>query len=131
MPKEIVLEFIKVLNNADIESMLTFISRDHVFIDSLGNKIFGKENMENAWNGYFHIFPDYKIDVKEIFEHNNTIIILGKASGTYKNIKTDDDKYYWRIPVAIKVLVDGKKILHWQVFADNSPVIDIIKAMKN
>jgi hypothetical protein len=46
---------------------------------------------------------------------------------TYKtNKNSSDDSNHWRIPSSWKVIVVGDKIKLWQVYADNSVVIDIV-----
>lgn len=95
------------------------MSTDHVFIDSQGNKMTGSENMKYAWLSYFGLFPDYKIEITDTLKNDSIIVFLGFASGTYKS-------NHWRIPASWKTIVHDRQIQLWQVYADNSVVIDII-----
>ena len=43
--------------------IVSLCTADHIFIDSLGSQLSGRERLEQAWAGYFSLFPDYRIDV--------------------------------------------------------------------
>jgi hypothetical protein len=122
-----VLDFVAAINNADIDKICGLMTNDHLFIDSRDNRETGKENMKKAWIGYFALFPDYKIEVNEILVKDPIICLLGYASGTYKNLKNTINSNHWRIPAAWTAITKGDKIQVWQVYTDNSIVMDIIK----
>jgi ketosteroid isomerase-like protein len=126
MKNKILLEFIDAINTANIDSIYSLMSDDHVFIDSQDNKSTGKENMKQGWIGYFALFPDYKIEILETIESDSFICLFGYASGTYKNLKSNDISNYWRIPAAWRAVIRNNQIKQWQVYADNSVVVDII-----
>jgi ketosteroid isomerase-like protein len=127
MNTKIVLDFVSAINNIDVDGIHNLISEDHLFIDSQDNRMYGREEMKKAWISYFSIFPDYKIEIMEIFEKESLICILGYASGTYKGIQNENNSNYWRIPAAWTAIVSDKKIKQWQVYADNIIIADIIK----
>jgi len=56
---------------------------DGEFIDSLGNRIQGREKLRSAWTGYFKMVPDYSISHSEIFAQGNTVAVFGSAQGTF------------------------------------------------
>ena len=130
MKTDIILDFIDAINNADVDKIYNLMTSDHLFIDSQGNKADDKEKMKQAWVGYFKLFPDYKIEVSEIFEKNFLFCILGHASGTYKNIQNENNSNHWRIPAAWKAIVKDNQVKHWQVYADNLIVMEIINRNK-
>ena len=130
MNSKIVLDFIDAINNANLDKMVDLMTIDHVFVDSQDNKTIGKDKMRQAWMGYFALFPDYRIEINEILEKDNLIGIFGYASGTYRNMITEDKSNYWRIPAAWRVLVKENQIKCWQVYADNIIVLDIINKNK-
>jgi hypothetical protein len=103
------------------------MTHDQLFIDSQGNEMMGRENMVKAWAGYFNLFPNYTIEITDILQNDSIIVLLGYASGTYKpDNKSSDIARHWRIPASWKVMITGGQIKLWQVYADNSVVIDII-----
>ena len=128
MDIKVVFDFIESINGANIEKICNLMSNDHVFIDSQGNEMIGIENMKKAWIGYFELFPDYKIEIMDTIQNDSIIVMLGYASGTYnlKNKKKDLNNH-WRIPAAWKAMVVNEKIKLWQVYADNSIVLEILK----
>ena len=128
--KNIVLSYIDAINKADIDGLLNLMTDDHILIDSQNNKMTGKDNLRQAWIGYFDLFPDYKIEVNEILEKDSLICILGYASGTYKNLKNDDNSNFWKIPLALAAIIKDNYISQWQIYADNLVVIDIINKNK-
>jgi hypothetical protein len=126
MKTKIVLDFIDAINSGNVDNICSLMTIDHIFIDSQDNKTVGKDIMRQAWIGYFALFPDYKIEINEIFEKDTLICILGYAGGTYKNLINEHNSNYWRVPAAWKAVVKDDKIKLWQVYADNIIVMDII-----
>lgn len=51
---------------------------------------------------------------------------LGHASGTYKNLDNPNNSNHWRIPAVWKAIIIENQVKHWQVYADNIIVMDII-----
>jgi hypothetical protein len=127
MNQEIVLEFIKQINEQHVEKILELMTDEHSFIDAHGVVIKGKDSLRDAWKGYFEWFPDYKIEVRQIMERENTVGIFGFASGTYRDMRTDYNENYWGIPASWKAIVENGKIKEWQVYADTKIVFDIMR----
>ena len=130
MKTKVVFDFADAISHADVDKIYSLMADDHLFIDSQGNKLKGKERMKKAWTEYFGLFPDYKIEIDEVFEKDSLICILGFASATYKNIHNENDSNHWRIPAAWKAIIKDNQIKHWQVYADNLIVMDIINRNK-
>ncbi len=126
MNTEIVLDFIDAINSTNVDKICSLMTDDHIFIDSQDNRTTGIKNMKQAWIGYFELFPDYKIEIKEIFEKVSLFCLTGYASGTYKNLKNENNSNYWRIPAAWSAIIKNNKVKQWQVYADNIIVMDII-----
>ena len=130
MKTKVVFDFADAINNADADKIYSLMTDDHLFVDSQGNKMEGKEKMKKAWTEYFGLFPDYKIEIEEIYEKDSSICIIGHASGTYKNLHNENDSNHWRIPAAWKAIIKDNQVKHWQVYADNLVVMDIINRNK-
>ncbi|MDR2918572.1 MAG: nuclear transport factor 2 family protein [Tannerella sp.] len=127
MKKRVILKYIKAINEADIDKLYSLMTPEHIFIDAHDNRVLGKDAMKQSWIGYFKMFPDYLIEVDEIIEGDSSYAILGYASRTYKNLKNENNSNYYRVPAAWKAIVEDSLIKHWQVYADNVHVIEIIK----
>jgi len=130
MSKEIIMQFIDAINKHDIEALVSLMPEDHTFIDAHGNEMTGKDTMKKGWIGYFSWFPDYKIEITDIFEKANEAALFGFAGGTYKGINPETN--YCRVPAAWKAVIENGKVKLWQVYADTKIPLDIIeKSIKN
>lgn len=118
--KDIVLKFIEAINAADVEKIYPLMAQDHVFVDNIGSEYKGAGFMKKGWESYFALFPDYKIEVTEIYDHGSILVLLGRASGSYKGEKSR----HWQIPAAWRAEVENGKVLRWQVFADTKLQFD-------
>jgi ketosteroid isomerase-like protein len=130
MKKKVILDFVDAINCTEVDRISDLMTIDHLFIDSQDNRTVGKDTMIQAWIGYFSWFPDYKIEINEIFEKDSLFCILGYASGTYRNLTNENNSNHWRIPAAWTAIVEDNHIKKWQVFADNIIVMDIINRNK-
>lgn len=122
----VICNYIDAVNRADVDELYALMSDDYLFIDAHDNHVYGKDAMRESWTGYFAMFPDYRIEVEEIFMKGSSACLLGYASGTYRGLKDDAGSNYWRIPAAWKVAAANGQVAFWQVFADNIIVMDII-----
>ncbi len=125
--EEVANQFIAAINQHDVEGICRLMTEDHTFIDSGGDVYSGIEQMLQSWSGYFKMFPDYKIEAPEFVVSGDNIILLGKASGTYTSDGTLRPESHWEIPAAWKAVVEGEKVKLWQVFADNAPLMEIMR----
>jgi ketosteroid isomerase-like protein len=125
MKKQIFYNFVEAINAHNVDQLCLLMTDDHKFIDSQGNETVGKEQMRVGWIGYFKIFPDYKIEVTEIFLNGDTIAAFCFAGGTYKG-SSDKKEYYWHLPASWKAITKNDKIQLWQVYADSKIPYDII-----
>jgi len=124
--KEIVLAFVKAINDHDVDKIYELMPEDHVFIDGYGEKHVGKNGMKEGWQSYYQMFPDYSIEITDLFKQKLAFGLFGYASGTYKNIKDKSDSNFWKTTAAWKAIVENKKIKHWQVYCDYTRLMEII-----
>ncbi len=139
--KRTLLSFIDRINAHDVEGLAELMSDDHTFIDAHGNQVSGKKKMTAGWRGYFEWFPDYCIEVNEVFEENDalgsdeasgvvearengeTFALFGFAGGSFKGKQSER----WRLPAAWKASVKDGRVALWQVFADTKIPFEIIE----
>ncbi len=119
-------KFVEAINAHDVGAIGELMGDEHTFIDSGGGVYTDVEQMIKGWPGYYAMFPDYKIEISETFISGDTVILWGKASGTYSSDGTLKLENHWEIPAAWKAIVKDDKIKLWQVIADNSIVAEII-----
>jgi ketosteroid isomerase-like protein len=121
--KETILAFIDRINAHDAEGLGEFMSDDHTFIDAHGNQVSGREKMIPGWRGYFAWFPDYYIEVTDVFEDGDQLALFGFAGGSFQGKQTES----WRLPAAWKAEVKDGRVTLWQVFADTKIPFEIIE----
>lgn len=126
METKVVIDFADAISHANLDKIYSLMTDDHLFIDSHGNKVKGKEKMKKAWKMYFSLFPDYKIEIEETYEKDSSVCCLGYASGTYRNLHNENNSNHWRVPAAWKAIIKDGQVKHWQVYADNIIMMDII-----
>jgi ketosteroid isomerase-like protein len=121
--KNTILAFIDRINAHDVEGLAVLMSDDHTFIDAHGNQVSGREKMIAGWHGYFEWFPDYSIEVTEVFEDGDKLALFGFAGGSFQNREGEK----WRLPAAWKAIVKDGRVTLWQVFADTKIPFEIIE----
>lgn len=121
--KQTIFAFIERINAHDVEGLAALMSGDHTFIDAHGKQVGGKEKMIAGWHAYFEWFPDYYIEVTDVFEAGDKAALFGFAGGSFQNNPTES----WRLPAAWKAEVKDGRVTLWQVFADTKTPFEIIE----
>jgi len=114
-PGQIAHAFVDAINRQDPAALAGLMTEDHVFIDSLGARVEGRERMKAGWAGYFKIAPGYTIAVDETYPAGSVVVMLGIAQGTYGG-------EIWQTPAAWRAVIRGSQIAEWRVYADNEPL---------
>jgi len=120
---ETILAFINRINAHDVAGLGALMSDDHTFIDAHGNQVAGREKMIAGWRGYFEWFPDYFIEVTDVFDDGERLALFGFAGGAFKGKQTES----WRLPAAWRAIVKEGRVTLWQVFADTKIPFEIIE----
>ena len=126
-----VLQFLERINQHDADKLAELMAEDHVFIDSLGQSVTGRENMRLGWRGYYAFCPDYWVSHEEIFSSGGLVGVLRTAGGTIAADGELPPENKWRTSAAWLAIVKGGLIKQRTVYADNKPVYDIIARLKN
>lgn len=125
--KEIVLAFVKAINDHDVNKIYDLMTDDHTFIDGSGGKHSGRSDMKKGWQNYYQMFPDYSIEITDILESDSLIGLFGYASGTYKIKNNKTNSNFWKTTAAWKAIVEDQKIKLWQVYCDYTSLMEKIK----
>jgi ketosteroid isomerase-like protein len=123
---DVVLEFLDRINQHDVDKLAEYMTEDHVFIDSLGHSVSGRENMRAGWRGYFAFCPDYWVAHEEIFPSGRLVAVFGAAGGTIADKGKLPPENRWRTSAAWLGIVENGLVKQWRVYADNKPVYDIL-----
>jgi ketosteroid isomerase-like protein len=129
-PVDIVLQFMACINRHDVDALAGYMSADHVFIDSLGQSVAGRDRMKAGWRAYFEFCPDYRVSHEEAFAQRDRVAVFGAAGGTIAAGGGLPPENRWRASAAWLAVVDGGLIKQWRVYADNKPVYDILARSK-
>jgi uncharacterized protein (TIGR02246 family) len=129
-PTEIVLRFLECINQRDADKLAELMTEDHVFVDSLGQSVRGREKMRAGWRGYYAFCPDYWVSHEEIFASGNSVAVFGAAGGILAANGKLPPENKWRTRVAWLAIVENGLVKEWRVYADNKPVYDIMAKSK-
>jgi ketosteroid isomerase-like protein len=125
-PVEALLAFLDAINQHDADRLAALMTEDHVFIDSLGKSVQGRETMRAGWRGYFTLCPDYRVSHEDIFHNAGVVAAFGVAGGTIRINGNLDPENRWQSPAAWRAVVRDGLIREFRVYADNKPVYDIL-----
>jgi len=125
-PASVAHAFVKSINQRSVEQIASLMTDDHVFIDSLGTKVAGRQKMQSGWQGYFGMVPDYSITIDETFVDGFVVVMLGTAQGTYSSGGALRPENRWQTPAAWRAVVRGSLVAEWRIYADNEPIRRII-----
>ena len=112
--------FVEAINHHSPDEIADLMTEDHVFIDSLGTRVAGRDQMKQGWQAYFNMVPDYSIAVDETFAEGDVVVMLGSARGTYAGSQ-------WETPAAWRAVVRDSRIAEWRVYADNEPIRQLMR----
>ena len=116
---EALRQFVAAINQHDIGAINALMTTDHMFVDSVGNRVQGASSMQVGWCSYFAMCSDYWIRTDHVMTEGDVVMAVGEAGGTIDGVS-------WRTPAAWKGLVHEGKLAEWRVFADNKPVYEIL-----
>jgi ketosteroid isomerase-like protein len=125
-PTDVVLRFLERINQHDADKLAELMTENHVFTDSLGNAVSGRETMRLGWRGYYAVCPDYWVSHEEIFSNGDRVAVFGAAGGTIAANGRLPAENKWRTPAAWLAIVENGLVKEWRVYADNKPVYGII-----
>jgi ketosteroid isomerase-like protein len=111
--------FVAAINHHGVDVLAALMTDDHLFVDSLGNRMQGAAAMRAGWRGYFAMCPDYWIQIRTLLMEQDTVLATGEAGGTIDGVQ-------WKTPAAWQAVIRGELVSEWLVFADNKPVYEIL-----
>lgn len=126
-PISVVLKFKELINSRDAEAVCALLTPDSMFVDSMGNRVNGRDRLRESWKGYFEIVPDYTISHFCIVANGDVVGMFGHAQGTFSKDGTLCHEDFWKTPTAWRVVVNDGLIARWEVFADNEPIRSVMR----
>jgi ketosteroid isomerase-like protein len=110
-PRTVTIQFNDNINNRNLVGLAGLMTDDHVFIDTAGQSIHGKEECLRAWQGFFASFSDYKNIFDRHIAGEHTVTVVGRSSCSDARL---DGPALW----SAKVRHD--KIFEWRIY-ENTP----------
>jgi ketosteroid isomerase-like protein len=105
-----VLAFNACINAHDLAGLAALMTLGHIFTDSAGGEIRGKDACLAAWQAFFAAFPDYQNHFETVREGDGLIAISGRSSCADARLNG---------PALWSARVEGGLIAEWRVHADN------------
>ena len=130
-PQKVAEQFVTAINAHDVERLASLMTSDHRFIDSLGAVVAGRDAVRKGWTFYFSMVPDYNLDISRSFvaeDGQTEAMLVGVASGLYGSDGISRLNSSWSTPAAFRALVRNGQIAEWQVYADNEPIREQMRA---
>jgi ketosteroid isomerase-like protein len=130
-PRSVAEQFVAAIDAHDVERLASLMTSDHRFIDSLGVVVEGRDAVREGWKFYFAMVPDYKLDISRYFVADagaTEVVLVGVASGSYQSKGIRRPNSSWSTPAALRAVVRNNQIAEWQVYADNEPIREQMRA---
>jgi ketosteroid isomerase-like protein len=115
---DVVRAFVGAINRRSPTDIADLMTADHMFVDSAGGVMAGREKMTGAWKEYFRLFPDYSIRIESILDDGPLVAVFGIASGTYSGKRGPVAANRIEMPAAWRAVVEDDRVKLWQVYAD-------------
>lgn len=126
-PLEVADAFVAAINSGEVNRMASLMTPEHMFVDADGSEHVGRDHMSSGWQGYFDMVPDFQIEVTDRFENKDTLILLGRASGTFVQNGELKPENQWSVPAAWRVVVASDQVAVWQLYANQYEMHRILK----
>lgn len=127
-PQSVALAFVAQINTGDPDRVADLMTEDHLFIDTAGDRVQGKEQMRTAWRAYYNLFPDYQVVITDTGVKDELVILRGYSSGTLSaygrqvlqradgSVPGEAD---FQGPAIWTASIRAGKVARWQVYLDN------------
>jgi len=125
-PVAIAEAFVRAINGQNVDEMAGLMTADHVFIDSDGAEIRGRERMRAGWAQYFQLFPDYRITIQETYSRDPVVVLVGAAEGTYAVGGELLAENHWSVPAVWRAVARDDALLEWRVYVNVGPIMKIM-----
>ncbi len=115
--RETVEAFVRAINSGDADVISACMDKDHVFIDSLGNRVAGRSAMIAGWRAYLGMFPDYRIRVEGLMVDGGDALLWGWAEGTFHRDGGAAANDFWTAVAALSGSVGKVAKVFWFFFS--------------
>jgi ketosteroid isomerase-like protein len=79
-PESVVVRFNEGINGRDLGVLARLMTDDHVFIDSVGGSVDGRQPCLDAWRGFFGAYPDYRNEFESmVLASSGMVAVTGRS----------------------------------------------------
>jgi ketosteroid isomerase-like protein len=110
IPQSAAVAFNDAINRRYLDALDRLMTDDHTFIDSDDNLLAGKEEVLQAWDGFFEAFPDYRNEWSKLIPSGGTMTAVGRSVCSTEPAL--DGPAIWTARIG-----DGK-VSEWRVYED-------------
>jgi ketosteroid isomerase-like protein len=128
-PADVVHRFLQLINQRNPDKLAELMAEGHVFVDSLGNSVIGRDQAREAWRGFYAFCPNFSVSHHAMIVNGNQVAVFGEADGTIAVAGVLLAQNAWRIPAAWHAIVENGLVAQWRVYADNKPVYALIASL--
>jgi ketosteroid isomerase-like protein len=125
-PELVAMQFVDKINRHDVAAITSMMAPEIRFVDSLGHEVRGVNRFRAGWDAYFALFPDYQITIRQCFSAGQVVALFGRARGTLAENGELPRRNRWAMPAAWRAVIRKDRLVHWQVYADNTPVARLL-----
>ena len=110
-PEHVALAFNERINARDLDGLEGLMTADHVFIDSAGGRVEGRERAREAWRGFFAAFPDYRNDFATVTVRDERVLITGRSTCSHPELAG---------PALWTAVIRADRVAEWRVHEDTA-----------
>ena len=78
--ESVVVRFNEGINGRDLDVLARLMTDDHVFIDSVGGRVDGRQPCLAAWRGFFDAYPDYRNEFESVvLASSGMVAVTGRS----------------------------------------------------
>ena len=95
---DVVVAFNDAINARDLVDLVALMAPDHLFVDSAGSTVAGRDACRAAWASFFESFPDYRnvFETIDVFP-DGEIVATGRSVCSFEAL---DGPARWHTSVA-------------------------------
>lgn len=100
--------FYEAVNRQNIEALVSHL-HDEVCGETVDVKFEGKDAIRQSWTGFWTVYPDFKVDIKNIASNENQVMAEVEFGG---HNQSSPEKLVWYRGVWVFTFHD-RRIKHW------------------
>ena len=105
----IALRFNESINRRDSQGLSRLMTDDHVFIDTTGHAVRGKDQCVSSWQGFFEQVPDYQNVFERVTSRADLVLLVGYSTCSFPALAG---------PALWTARIRDGQVAEWRVYED-------------